>query len=78
MHMDDDNMPKKFQKILMHDFQEIGLHHLQPFLVFLEIHASIDQNFYMGRCIMMMETCLESFISIQSTVWEIWTKQEFL
>lgn len=73
--MDDGNMPKEFQKILVHGFQEIGLHHLQPFLVFLEIHASIEQNFSMGKCIMMRETCLESFRSIQSTIWEIWTKQ---
>jgi len=46
MHMDDGNMPKKFQQILVHSFQEIGLHHLQPFLVLLEIHASIDKFFY--------------------------------
>jgi len=41
MHMDDGNMPKQFQQILVHDFKEINLHHLQLFLFFLEIHASI-------------------------------------
>lgn len=46
--MDGGNMPKKFQQILVHGFQEIDLHHLQPFLVFLEIRASIDQNFSVG------------------------------
>ena len=44
MHLDNGNMPMKFQKIIVHGFQEIGLHHLQPLLVFLEIRASIDQN----------------------------------
>ena len=48
MHIDDGNMPKQFQPIPVHSFQEIDLHHLQPFSVFLEIHASIDQNFPMG------------------------------
>ena len=28
MHMDDGNMPKKFQQIPVHDFQEIDPHHL--------------------------------------------------
>ena len=46
VHMDDGNMPKKFPQILVHGFQEIDLHHLQPFLVFLEIHASINFFFY--------------------------------
>ena len=46
--MGDGNMPKQFYSIPMHGFQEIGLHHLKPFSVFLEIHASIDQNFSMG------------------------------
>ena len=64
MHMDTGNMLKQFQKFLAHSFQEIDLHHLQPFLFFLEIHASIDQNFSMGRCIMMMTTCSKSFSSI--------------
>jgi len=48
IHMGDGNMPKQFYSIPMHGFQEIGLHHLKPFSVFLEIHASIDQNFSMG------------------------------
>ena len=64
MHMDDGKMPKQFQKIPVHSFQEICLHHLQPFLVFLEIRASIDQKFSMWRCIMIMETCSKSFSSI--------------
>jgi len=68
--MDDGNMPKKFQQISMHGFQEIG----QPFLVFLNICASIDQFVFMGRCIMMMATCSKRFISIHYIVWEIWTK----
>jgi len=41
MRMDDGNMLKQFQQILVHGFQEIGLHHLQPFLNFLIIRASI-------------------------------------
>jgi len=41
MHMDDGNILKKFQKITMHIFQEIDPHHLQPFLSFLDICASI-------------------------------------
>jgi len=48
MHMDDGNMPNKFQKIPVHGFQKIVLHHLQPFLVFLEISASIGQFFLWG------------------------------
>lgn len=75
MHMDDGNMPNKFQQIIVHGFQEIDLHFLKPFLVFLEIRASIGQHLFMGRCIMMMETCLENFRSIHFTVWEIWEKQ---
>lgn len=31
MHMDDGNMLKKFQKILVHTFREIFLHHLHYF-----------------------------------------------
>ena len=72
--MDDSNIPKQFQQIPLHGFQEIDLPHLQPFLVFLEIHASINQNVPMGRCIMMMATCSKSSSPIQSTIWEIWTK----
>jgi len=41
MHMDDGNMLKKFQQIPVHGYQEIGLHHLQPFFHFLSIRASI-------------------------------------
>ena len=59
--MDDGNILKKFQKIPMHGFQEIDLHNLHPFLVFVKIRASIDQIFFMGRFIGMMETCTESF-----------------
>ena len=44
--MDDGNMPKQFQQIPVHNFQEIGLHYLQPSLIFLEIHASISQDFF--------------------------------
>ena len=44
--MDDGNIPKQFQKISMHGFQEINPHHLQPFFIFLEIHASIAQVFF--------------------------------
>ena len=43
MHMDDGNMLKKFQQIPVHGFQEIGLHHLQPFFHFLNIRASIQK-----------------------------------
>jgi len=75
MHMDDDNMSTQFQQIPVHSLQEISLHHFHLFLVFLEIHASIDQNVSMARRIMMMETCSKRFNSIQSTIWEIWTKQ---
>lgn len=35
MHMGDGNILKQFQQILMHNFWEIDLHHLQPFLSFL-------------------------------------------
>ena len=45
MHMDDGNIPRQFQQIPVHSFPEIGLHHFQSFLVFLEIHASIGQMF---------------------------------
>lgn len=48
MHMGDSNLPKQFQLILMPGFQEINPSNLQPFLVFLDIHASIDHNFAMG------------------------------
>lgn len=48
MHMSDSNMPKQFQPIPVHGFQEIDLHHLQRFLIFLKIRASIDHNFSMG------------------------------
>ena len=41
MNMDDGNMLKQFQQIPVHGFEEIGLHHLQPFLYFLNIRASI-------------------------------------
>jgi len=41
MHVDDVNMIKKFQQIPVHGFQEIGLHHLQPFLHFINICTSI-------------------------------------
>ena len=39
--MDDGNMLNQFQKIPVHGFQEIDLHHLQPILHFLNIRASI-------------------------------------
>ena len=42
------NLPKQFQPILMHGFQEIDLYNLEPFSVFLDIHASIDHNCAMG------------------------------
>ena len=48
MHIDDGNIPNKFKQIPMHGFQEIDLHHLQPFLLFLEIGASIDQFVLLG------------------------------
>ena len=73
--MDGGNMLKRFQQILVHGFQEIILHHLQRFLVFLEICESIGQVFFMGRYIMMMATCVEHFKSIHSTIWEIWKKK---
>jgi len=43
MHMDDGNILKRFQQILVHFFWEISLHHLQPFLNFLDIHVSIQK-----------------------------------
>lgn len=45
MCMDDGKMIKQFQQIRVHTFQEIKLHHLQPFFIFLEIRASIAQKF---------------------------------
>ena len=48
MHVSDGNLPKKFQPIPMHGFQEIDLWNLQPFSIFLEIRASIDHEFAMG------------------------------
>ena len=39
----DDNMLEQFQPIPVHDFQEIILHHLQPFLYFLHIRASVSK-----------------------------------
>ena len=66
--MDDGNMTKKFMQILVHDFQEISLYYLQSFLVFLKIFASIGQDLFMGRCIMVMATCSENFRSIHSTI----------
>ena len=57
IHMDYANIPNQFQKILVHVFQEIDLHHFKPSLVFLKSRASIDHIFYMERCIMMMGTC---------------------
>ena len=39
--MDNSNMPKRFQQILMYTFREIELYHLQPFLNFLDNCASI-------------------------------------
>jgi len=39
--MDYGNMLKKFQQVLMHGFREIDLHHLQPFLFFLDIRGPI-------------------------------------
>lgn len=47
-HMDDGKFLKKFYKILVHMFREIGLHHLQPFLMFLNIYASISQDCLCG------------------------------
>ena len=47
MHMDDSSLPKQFQPIPMHSFQEIDLWNLQPFSIFLEIRASIDHEFAM-------------------------------
>jgi len=41
MHKDDGNMLKKFQQIPVHTFQEIVLHHLLPFFIFLDIHAPV-------------------------------------
>ena len=55
--MDDGDMPKKFQKILVRSFREIDLHHLQPLFISLEIRASIGQFVFMGRWIRMMGTC---------------------
>jgi len=46
---DDGNILNQFQQIPMHNFQEIDLHCLQPFLIFLEILASIDQDFFYGE-----------------------------
>lgn len=48
MHMDYGNILKNFQKILVHTFREIDLHHLQPFLFFIEIRASIGQDVLCG------------------------------
>ena len=48
MHMGYGNMPKKYQQSLVHGLQEINLHQLQPFLIFLEICASIGQIFLWG------------------------------
>ena len=36
-------MPEQFQPIPVHGFREISLHHLQPFLHFLHIRASISK-----------------------------------
>jgi len=67
MHLDDGNMLKEFQQILVHTFLEIGLHHLQPFLIFLKIRSSVGQDFFIGRCIRMMEACSQNFSSFKST-----------
>ena len=48
MHMGDSSLPKQFQQISMHGFREIDLWNLQPFSIFLEIRASIDDEFDMG------------------------------
>jgi len=39
----DGNMLEQFQPIPMHGFQEISLHHHQPFLHFLNIRASVSK-----------------------------------
>ena len=49
MNMDDGNILKKFQQIPIHTFQEIGLHHLQPFLYFIEISESILSQNWCGE-----------------------------
>ncbi len=49
MYKHDGKILKEFQQILVHTFQEIGLHRLQPFLIFFEMHASIGQDI-LWRC----------------------------
>lgn len=39
--MHDGSMLKRFQQILVHNVWKIDLHHLHPFLNFLDIRASI-------------------------------------
>lgn len=48
MRMDDGNMLKELQQIIVHIFREIGLHHLQQFLFFLAICASVGQHILLG------------------------------
>jgi hypothetical protein len=39
----DENMPEQFHAIPVHGFQEISLHHHQPFLHFLHNRASVSK-----------------------------------
>jgi len=48
IYKDDGNMLKKFQKVSVHTFREIGLHHLQPCFFFIIICAFVGQNFLSG------------------------------
>ena len=41
LYRDEENMPKQFQPIPVHGFQEISLHLHHPFLYFLHIRASV-------------------------------------
>ena len=47
--MDYGNIPKKFQQIPVHSFQEISLHHLQPFLVFSRDLCIHRPKFFYGE-----------------------------
>ena len=53
-------MPKQFQPIPVHGFQEISLHHFHPFLHFLHICGFVSICF-MGRCIWVIVMYLSSF-----------------
>lgn len=44
IHIDDGNMLKEFKQILVHTFLEIGRHHLHPFLILLEVCASVGRE----------------------------------